>query len=125
MKMRFVFAAGSLLLAAAALAQPPAGLWDATVTLNDVAVPFRFELSGEAPNLKGAFFNGDDRVPSTVGRFENGTLVLNFDQYASRLEAAWKDGALEGKYTRGKSTYAFRATPAASSAPAAEQANVP
>lgn len=125
MNMRFVFAAGSLLIASAALAQPPAGLWDATVTVNEVAIPFRFELSGKAPNLEGAFFNGDHKVPSTGGQFEDGMLVLKFDQYASKLEAAWKDGVLEGKYTRSKYTYAFRATPAASSAPAVAQENVP
>jgi thiol-disulfide isomerase/thioredoxin len=121
----FVLAAGSLLLATSAMAQPPTGLWDATVTVNNIVIPCRFELSGAAPNLTGAFFNGDDRVPSTIGRFENGTLVLSFDQYASRLEASWKDGALDGKYTRGKSSYQFHATRAASSAPAAAQENVP
>ena len=125
MKTRLVFAAGSLLMASAALAQPPSGLWDATVTVNDIEIPFRFELSGEAPNIRGAFFNGDDKVPSTGGRFENGTLLLNFDQYASRLEATCKDGALEGKYGRANRAYAFHATHAASSVPAPAQANVP
>jgi thiol-disulfide isomerase/thioredoxin len=124
MKMRWILAAGSLWLSSAALAQPPAGLWDGTITVNEVAVPFRLELSGESPDIRGAFFNGDDRVPSTTGRFENGSLVLSFSQYGSKLEATWKDGVLEGKYTRSNRTYAVRATRA--SAPAASAAeNVP
>jgi thiol-disulfide isomerase/thioredoxin len=121
MKTRLVIAASTLLIASAALAQPPAGLWDATITVNDVAIPFRFELSGKVPDIHGAFFNGDDKVPSTGGRFENGTLVLNFDQYASKLEATWKDGVLEGTYTRSKRTYAIHATRAVSPEPAADK----
>jgi thiol-disulfide isomerase/thioredoxin len=118
-----LFAAG-LLFVAIALAQPPSGLWDATVKVNDLEIPFRFELSGAAPNLHGAFFNGDEKVPSTGGQFENGTLVLNFDQYASKLEATWKDGALDGKYERATRAYAFHAVPAAPS-PAASSTKVP
>lgn len=124
MKTRLVLPASILWFACAALAQPPAGLWDATLTVNNVEIPFRFEISGAAPNLHGAFFNGDDKVPSTGGRFENGALVLNFDQYASKLAAAWKDGVLEGTYTRSNRTYSVRATPALS-APAASAVRAP
>ena len=125
MKTHLIFAAGVLMVASRALAQPPAGLWDASVIVNDVAVPFRFELSGAAPNLRGAFFNGDDKVPSTGGQYANGNLVLNFDQYAAKLEATWKDGALSGEYTRSKRSYAFHATPAAPSSAAASAEKVP
>jgi thiol-disulfide isomerase/thioredoxin len=125
MKTHLIFAAGVFMVASGALAQPPAGLWDATVIVNDVAIPFRFELSGAAPNLRGAFFNGDDKVPSTGGHFENGNLLLNFDQYAARLEATWKDGALSGEYTRSKRSYAFHATPAAPSSAAVSVEKVP
>src|SRR5580658_1707270 len=75
-------ALGIFALAAAALAQPPAGLWDAAITVNKVEIPFRFELSVNGQGVRGAFFNGDDKVPSTLGSFENGTLTLQFDQYA-------------------------------------------
>jgi len=44
MKTRLAFAAGGLLLACTAMAQPRAGLWDATVTANNVRIPFRLEL---------------------------------------------------------------------------------
>jgi thiol-disulfide isomerase/thioredoxin len=125
MKTHLILVAGALLIASEALAQPPAGLWDATVTVNDVEIPFRFELSRAAPDLGGAFFNGDDRVPSTGGRYANGTLLLNFDQFAATLEATWKDGALTGQYTRSKRTYTFRATPAVPSSAPASTGKVP
>jgi thiol-disulfide isomerase/thioredoxin len=124
MTTRGTLALSTLLMATAAFAQPPAGLWDATITVNDTEIPFRLELSGAAPNVTGAFFNGADKVPSTSGRFENGALVLNFNQYGSKLEATWKDGALTGTYTRSNRTYAIRATPASSSTAAATE-NVP
>jgi thiol-disulfide isomerase/thioredoxin len=114
MKKYSILATGALFTASMALAQPPAGLWDATITANDVVIPFRFELSGEAPNLRGAFFNGDDKVPSTAGHFENGNLQLNFAQYGSKLEAVWKDGVLDGQYSRGNRAYPIHASPAKS-----------
>ena len=50
-----------------AAAQSVNGLWDATVTVNNGAleIPFRFELSGSGSNVKGSFFNGDDKTTST------------------------------------------------------------
>jgi thiol-disulfide isomerase/thioredoxin len=125
MKTRLILAIGALSTASIALAQPPTGLWDATITANDVVIPFRFELSGTVPNLRGAFFNGDDQVPSTGGRFENGTLLLNFGQYGSKFEAAWKDGVLDGQYTRGNRTYPVHASPAKSPSPALATDKVP
>jgi len=86
-----------------AAAQPVNGLWDATVVVNNGAleIPFRFELSGSGPNVKGSFFNGDDKTTSTSGSLENGRLTLNFDELGTRLEATLKDGRLEGQYSRG------------------------
>ena len=100
-------------IAPVAMAQSLAGRWDATVTVNGVTIPFRFELSGQGQNIKGSFFNGDERITSTSGRFENGSLVLNWDDHASRVEATLHDGTLEGKYIRAgrdeKSNYPFTA----------------
>jgi thiol-disulfide isomerase/thioredoxin len=86
-----------------AAAQPVNGLWDATVVVNNGAleIPFRFELSGTGPNVKGSFFNGDDKTTSTSGSLENGRLTLNFDELGTKLEATLKDGRLEGQYSRG------------------------
>jgi thiol-disulfide isomerase/thioredoxin len=87
------------------------GTWDATVTVNHVSVPFRIEIDGTGAEVHSYFFNGDDRVnPSNRGTFQNGSLVLNFDSYATKLEATLKDGILSGMYDRGSgSAYAFQA----------------
>jgi thiol-disulfide isomerase/thioredoxin len=95
-----------------AAAQSLTGLWDATVVVNGgLEVPFRFELAGSGSAIKGSFFNGDDKVTSTTGHLENGSLVLSFDEYGTRLEATVKDGRLEGQYTRGTrgAPYPFQA----------------
>jgi thiol-disulfide isomerase/thioredoxin len=91
--------------------QSVAGTWDATVAVNNVSVPFKIEIDGSGTDVHSYFFNGDDRVnPSNSGTFQNGSLVLNFDSYASKLEATLKDGALVGTYggTSG-SPYTFQA----------------
>ena len=54
--------------------QSPAGLWDATVVVNGLEIPFRFEITGSGSALAGSFFNGDEKVTSTSGKFENGAL---------------------------------------------------
>jgi hypothetical protein len=62
------------------------GAWDATVTVNNVSIPFRIEIDGTGADVHSYFFNGDDRVnPSNSGTFQNGSLVLNFDSYATKL----------------------------------------
>jgi thiol-disulfide isomerase/thioredoxin len=96
-----------LALAPVAVAQSLTGLWDATVVVNGLEVPFKFELADDG----GSFFNGDEKVTSTSGHFENGTLVLNFDHYGTKLQATLKDGVLEGQYGREGRQYPFRAKP--------------
>ena len=67
------------------------GTWDATVAANNVSVPFRIEIDGTGADVHSYFFNGDDRVnPSNSGTFQNASLVLNFDSYATKLEATLK-----------------------------------
>ena len=64
------------------------GTWDATVTVNNVSVPFRIEIDGTEADVHSYFFNGDDRVnPSNSGTFQDGSLVLTFDSYSTKLEA--------------------------------------
>jgi thiol-disulfide isomerase/thioredoxin len=112
-------------LPAPASAQSLNGLWDATVVVNDIVIPFRFELAGTGSAVKGSFFNGDEKLTSTTGSFDNGALVLSFDEYETKLEATLKNGALEGQYSRGTrgAPYPFQAkrfTP-----PASDAADVP
>lgn len=108
MKLRF-FAAIVLALAPVAMAQSLSGLWDATVVVNGLEIPFRMEFTDDG----GSFFNGDEKVTSTSGHFANGTLTLNFAHYDTKLEATLKDGVLEGSYGRKDRIYPFRAKPAA------------
>lgn len=90
-------------IAPAALAQSPAsqsaaGLWDATITFNGKDIPFRLQIAGDGSNLNGWLFNGDEKVVASGASFQNGSLVLNFDSYAAKLEAKLQDGALVGQY---------------------------
>jgi thiol-disulfide isomerase/thioredoxin len=93
-------------------AQSINGLWDATVMVNGVEVPFRLELSATGASAKGSFFNGDDRITSTSGSFERGSLSLSYPEYGSKLEAKLNSNQLEGQYSRGTrgAPYAFHAT---------------
>ena len=112
---RILIAAFALTLAAPAFinAQAPtpsvAGLWDAAVVVNGLEVPFRFEIAGNGDATSGWFFNGDEKVLSTGGKFENGSLTLNFDHYATAVEAALVNGRLAGIYNRGTNYYPFYA----------------
>jgi len=87
------------------------GTWDATVTVNNVSVPFRIEIDVNGADVHSYFFNGADRVnPSNSGTFQNGSLTLNFDSYATKLEATLKDGILIGSYGGSSGNpYAFQA----------------
>lgn len=102
-----------LALAPAAIAESLAGMWDATVRVNDVSIPFRFELTGAGSSVQGSFFNGGERMRSTGGRLENDALVLNWDYYAAKLQANFRDGVLVGEYVRsgsaGRISYLFEA----------------
>ena len=90
-----------------------AGDWDATiVSLANAEVPFRFVIGGTPDRPTGTFVNGDEQMASTGGSFTDGQLVINFDQYGSKVIARLQGDALEGEYnrtTRGAS-YPFRAT---------------
>jgi len=116
------FGLALLLVGANSAAEPnvvlPSGLWDASVLVNGVQIPFPFELSANGETAQGAFFNGDDPVRSTDGRFSAGSLSLRFAHYGSQLQATWSDGTLTGAYGRiGKPPYAFQARPHVAPAP--------
>ena len=97
MKTRFL-AALLFAIAPAAMAQSLAGLWDATITFNGQDIPFRLQIAGDGSNIQGWFFNGNEKEVSNGGSFHDGSLVLNFDSYAAKLEAKLQDGALVGQY---------------------------
>ncbi|MEO8029048.1 MAG: TlpA disulfide reductase family protein [Bryobacteraceae bacterium] len=113
MTFRTILIVALLALTPAVEAQPTAsagGLWDASVTVNDLRIPFRLEIVGDRSAVVGSFFNGEERVSSTSGSFVGGELRLGFAHYATTLSAKLVDGQLEGKYDRGsKGSYAFHA----------------
>ena len=117
-----------LVLSTAACAVPQespslAGRWDATVIVNDLEIPFPFEIAEDGRMVTGSFFNGELAITSTGGTFENGRLELAFAQYASKIEATYANGRLEGQYVRGsRPPYAFQARRAAEAATASSNA---
>jgi thiol-disulfide isomerase/thioredoxin len=106
----------ALACASPAPAQSISGMWDGTVVFDGLSIPFRLEISGSGARTQGAFLNGDQRVTSTSGTFDGGTLVLHFDMYAETLRATLKDGQLtgtiQGKFDPGPpKTLPFQAKP--------------
>ena len=94
-----------LLIGAFLLASQPvtsasglAGLWDAVVVANNVEVPFRFEILQNGPQVEGFFFEGDRKVGSTSGSFENGNLTLEYDFLNTILDATLDGDDLRGTY---------------------------
>ena len=75
------------------------GLWDAIVVVNNVEVPFRFEIAHNGSQVQGYFFEGDKKIGSTSGSFENGTLKLDYDYLNTTLEATLQGDGLEGTYS--------------------------
>jgi len=97
-------------LAAAATAESLAGRWDAIVVVNEVEVPFTFEIEVEGDSVKGSFFNGERRTTSTRGELVGDVLTLEFQQLATTLEAKVENGELIGEYVRARGPYPFRAS---------------
>ena len=87
-----LLAAATLLFAPFTIAQSLAGLWDATVKVRELEVPFRFEISGDGSKIAGTFFNGEAKFVSSSGSLNNGSLLINWDYTASKLEATVHDG---------------------------------
>src|ERR1700728_2588944 len=97
MKTKFL-AALVLAIAPAAVAQSLSGLWDATISFGGQDIPFQLQIAGDGSHIQGWLFNGDDKVVASGASFHDGSLVLNFDSYAAKLEAKLQDGALVGQY---------------------------
>ena len=117
-----------LSLGAPAFAQTasPVGRWDGVVRVsnNTIEIPFTFEIVPiDGGGFRGIFFDGDVKVPSAPGTFENGAVDLRFDQYGARLQATLSGDRLEGKYDRGTrgAPYPFTAVRAVAVKPSTEK----
>jgi thiol-disulfide isomerase/thioredoxin len=117
--------AGAAMLLAATLASPSLvraadaaaaveGRWSARLIHNDTVVPFRLDISGSGPSLKGTFYNGFEPYDGTTdASFSNGQLVLRAEHYLTTIKATLQNGKLVGDVdiqNRGQSAhYGFEA----------------
>jgi peroxiredoxin len=88
-----------------------AGLWDATLKQGNAEIPFRIGFSGSGSDVQGWFFNGEDKLISSGGSYENGSLVLNFDSYLGVLKLNLKDGQLDGDWSTSRNGRTSAPTP--------------
>jgi thiol-disulfide isomerase/thioredoxin len=91
------------------------GRWDATLARNGVSIPFRLDIAGSGPTLKGVFYDGFKPYDGTTSAtFQDGKLVLNVEHYLTTITATLKDGQLAGNVvyqSRGAGAeYAFQAS---------------
>ncbi len=92
------------------------GRWDAQLVHKDTVIPFRLDISGSGPTLKGTLYDGFRAYEyTTSASFKNGELVLNIDHYLTTITAKFENGKLVGDVVaqnRGnRSEYGFKAAP--------------
>ena len=80
-----VIAAGS---AAAMAADELDGRWDAQLVRGDNVIPFRLDISGSGPTLKGTLYDGFRPYEDTTSAsFKDGQLTLNIEHYLTTISA--------------------------------------
>ncbi len=89
--------ATAVVCAATSSADALDGRWDASVTIKEAVVPFRLDITAKGGKLTGTLFNGELKQTTTEAKFENDTVVLNFEHYLTKIVATLKNGKLEGK----------------------------
>jgi thiol-disulfide isomerase/thioredoxin len=92
------------------------GRWDAQLVHKDTSIPFRLDITGSGPTLKGTLYDGFRAYEYTTdARYQNGELVLNIDHYLTTITAKFVDGKLVGDVVaqnRGaRAEYGFNAVP--------------
>ena len=93
----FLFAGAAVAAVDESVAETLAGRWDASLTLNGTAIPFRLDISESDKTLTGTLFNGDLKQTTTNAHFENGTAVLSFEHYLTKIVAHLTEGRLKGE----------------------------
>jgi len=74
------------------------GLWDAVIVASGTEVPFRFEIASTGAEVHGFFFEGDRKVGSTAGRFDENALSFEYDFLNTTLDLTLNGGELTGTY---------------------------
>jgi thiol-disulfide isomerase/thioredoxin len=90
------------------------GRWSASLSRDGTLIPFRLDISGVGPSLKGTLYDGFSPYDGTTSAsFQNDKLVLNIEHYLTTITATLKDGKLVGSVvsqSRAQATdYAFEA----------------
>jgi len=107
--------------------EPIDGRWDAVLNNHGTQIPFRLDISGSGPSLKGTFYDGFKPYDGTTSAtFQDGKLVLNIEHYLTTINATFKDGQLTGNVvTQSRSVnaeYGFEATRHVEAGPASVNA---
>jgi thiol-disulfide isomerase/thioredoxin len=83
------------------------GRWDASLTTQGQVIPFRLDITGSGPTLKGILYDGSRPNDGTSSAsFENNKLVLRLDQYLTTITATLQDGKLTGYVVTSRDTNA-------------------
>jgi thiol-disulfide isomerase/thioredoxin len=73
------------------------GRWDAVLVRDGVDIPFRIDINGNGPTLKGVFYDGFQPYDGTTSAtFQNGNLVLDVEHYLTTISARLENGQLTG-----------------------------
>jgi peroxiredoxin len=91
------------------------GRWDAVLSRDGVDIPFRLDIKGQGPTLKGVFYDGFKPYDGTTSAtFQDGKLTLNLEHYLTSINATLDHGKLAGALVTQKSgpggQYSFEAT---------------
>jgi thiol-disulfide isomerase/thioredoxin len=113
--MTTLFAGSAVALCAPANNDAIDGRWDAALIRDGVTIPFRLDISGSGPKLRGTLYDGFKPYEHTTkATFQNGQLVLGLEHYLTTITADLKDGQLQGVVVAqgrsGTAEYLFRAT---------------
>ncbi|MEJ0084552.1 MAG: TlpA disulfide reductase family protein [Pseudomonadota bacterium] len=91
------------------------GRWDAQLVRDQTVIPFRLDISGSGPKLKGTLYDGFRAYEyTTSASYDDGKLVLEIAHYLTTITAHLENGKLVGDVVaqnRGnRSEYGFTAT---------------
>jgi len=85
------------------------GRWDASLLNNGPAVPFRLDITGAGPTLKGTFYDGFKPYDGTTSAsYQDGKLILKAEHYLTTIAATLKDGELTGTTVLKGPSYAVK-----------------